>query len=112
MSQSRLRHLFLAFALLLALVAALPSRAQSPSVHLALGNPSGATTDENQPANYLLLREQYAVGYTRDDGIPRWVSWRLIAADVGPVPRYSGNFGSLGISVKRPIFSRWAGARG
>jgi hypothetical protein len=34
--------------------------------HLTLGNPSGAATDVNQPANYLLSRAQYAVSYNRD----------------------------------------------
>jgi endonuclease G, mitochondrial len=87
----RLLPALLALALLLAVVA-LPTRAQDPSPHLALGNPSGATTDPNQPANYLLVREQYALGYIRDDGIPRWVSWRLVAADLGTTPRYSGSF--------------------
>lgn len=82
----------LALVLLLAALAALPARAQSLSVHLALGNPSGATVDPAQLNNYLLLRDQYALGYASDDGIPRWVSWRLLAADLGPVPRYSGNF--------------------
>ncbi len=88
----RLLPQLLVLTLLFALAAVIPSRAQPPSVHLALGNPSGAVTDANQPSNYLLVRDQYAVGYIRDDGIPRWVSWRLVAADVGPTPRYSGNF--------------------
>jgi endonuclease G len=88
----RLFLLRLALALLLGLAGVLPTRAQTPSVHLALGNPSGATTDATQPANYLLVRDQYAVGYIRDDGISRWVSWRLIAGDLGSTPRYSGNF--------------------
>jgi len=88
----RLLPRLLALALLCALSGVPPTRAQPQSVHLALGNPSGAVTDANQPSNYLLVRDQYAVGYIRDDGIPRWVSWRLVAADLGPTPRYSGNF--------------------
>ena len=42
--------------------------------HLALGNPSGATADANQPANYLVAKPQYALSYHRDRGIPNWVS--------------------------------------
>jgi endonuclease G len=47
------------------------------SVHLTLGNPSGALTDVKQPTNYLLVKPQYALSYHRDRGIPNWVSWHL-----------------------------------
>jgi endonuclease G len=49
----------------------------SGSVHLTLGNPSGALTDAKQPTNYLLVKPQYALSYHRDRGIPNWVSWHL-----------------------------------
>ena len=55
--------------------------------HLALGNPSGATADVNQPANYLVTKPQYALSYHRDRGIPNWVSWHLSAAWLGTTPR-------------------------
>jgi endonuclease G len=61
-----------------------------PSVdndHLALGNPSGATTDLSSPNNYLLKKPQFAVGYNRDQGKPNWVSWHLDAADRGSFGR-------------------------
>ncbi|MEZ5424651.1 MAG: DNA/RNA non-specific endonuclease [Pyrinomonadaceae bacterium] len=58
-----------------------------PLVHLTMGNPTGATTDVNQPGNYLLLRDQYAVSYHRDRGIPNWVSWHLDASWLGSTPR-------------------------
>ena len=80
---------------LLALLVALggaPTRAQPPSVHLTLGNPSGAVADPAQPANYLLSRTQYALAYNRDRGIPSWVSWHLDQVDLGPVARYTGPF--------------------
>jgi DNA/RNA endonuclease G (NUC1) len=48
-----------------------------PSVHLTMGNPSGAVTDINQPNNYLLLKPELAISYNRDRGGPNWVSWHL-----------------------------------
>jgi endonuclease G len=45
--------------------------------HLVMGNPSGATTDVNQPSNYLMEKIQYVLSYSRDRGIPNWVSWHL-----------------------------------
>ncbi|WP_243900206.1 DNA/RNA non-specific endonuclease [Hymenobacter defluvii] len=55
--------------------------------NLALGNPSGATTDEKQPTNYLLSKPQFALSYHRDRGIPNWVSWHLSSAWLGSAPR-------------------------
>jgi endonuclease G len=81
--------LLLALALLLA---GWPARAQPSSVHLTMGNPSGAVADAAQSNNYLIVREQYALAYSRDRGTPNWVSWHLEAADLGAAPRYSGNF--------------------
>ena len=58
------------------------------SVHLALGNPSGATNDLRQSDNYLLQKPQYALSYNNAAGTPNWVAWRLgIIADIGPAPR-------------------------
>lgn len=38
---------------------------------LLLGNPSGATTDERKEANnYLMLKTQYALSYSRKRGTP------------------------------------------
>jgi endonuclease G len=45
--------------------------------HLVMGNPSGATTDTNNPNNYLMQKPQYALSYSRDRGTPNWVSWHL-----------------------------------
>lgn len=52
-----------------------------------MGIPSGATTDVNNPFNYLLLRSQYAVSYHRDNGRPNWVSWHLDSSWIGSAPR-------------------------
>jgi endonuclease G, mitochondrial len=64
-----------------------PTRAQTTSLHLTLGNPTNATSDTSQETNYLIERPQYALAYIRADGIPRWVAWRLVASDIGPAPR-------------------------
>ena len=55
------------------------------SVHLSLGNPSGANT--NSPNNYLMIKPQYALSYSRDKGIPNWVSWQLNKSWIGNVDR-------------------------
>lgn len=88
----RLRPLALLPLALALLLGGLTTRAQTPSRHLALGNPSGAVADASQPANYLISREQYALSYHRDRGIPNWVSWHLQASDLGDTPRYEGQF--------------------
>jgi endonuclease G len=55
--------------------------------NLALGNPSNAVHDANQPNNYLIERPQYALSYNRDHGIPNWVSWQVTKQDLGDVQR-------------------------
>jgi endonuclease G len=55
---------------------------------LAMGNPSGATTDAtNSPNNYLMSKAQYALSYSRDRGKPNWVSWHLSSAWLGSTAR-------------------------
>lgn len=51
--------------------------------HLLLGNPSEASTDPNQANNYLIVRPQYALSYSRDRGIANWASWQLNRSWVG-----------------------------
>jgi len=45
--------------------------------HILFGNPSAATLDVNNPNNYLIQLPEYALSYSRDKGIPNWVSWHL-----------------------------------
>ncbi|HEX6183766.1 MAG TPA: DNA/RNA non-specific endonuclease, partial [Pyrinomonadaceae bacterium] len=59
----------------------------SASVHLTMGNPSNATTDTNQPTNYLMEKPQYALAYHRDRGTPVWTSWHLDSTWLGSTPR-------------------------
>jgi endonuclease G len=59
----------------------------SASVHLTMGNPSNATEDVNQPTNYLMIKEAYALSYHRDRGIPNWTSWHLDSTWLGSAPR-------------------------
>lgn len=61
--------------------------ARDPQTHLVMGNPSNATVDINNPLNYLLLKNEYVVGYNRDRGTPNWVSWHLDSSWLGTAPR-------------------------
>jgi len=60
---------------------------ESVSVHLTLGNPSGATTDTSNLDNFLMVKEQYALSFNNTKGGPNWVSWRLEASDIGTEAR-------------------------
>ena len=51
--------------------------AHEAAEHLVMGNPSGATTDVNNSANYLMQKLQYALSYNNARGTPNWVSWHL-----------------------------------
>ncbi|WP_216351200.1 DNA/RNA non-specific endonuclease [Leptolyngbya sp. 'hensonii'] len=61
---------------------------QTPtSVHLLLGNPSGATPDLGNGNNYLIVRSQYALSYSDRRKIPNWVSWQLNRSWLGSTDR-------------------------
>ena len=59
----------------------------SSSVHLTMGNPSGATSNIAVPTNYLMEKSQYAMSYHRDNGRPNWVAWHLNTSWLGSAPR-------------------------
>ncbi|MBF9220590.1 DNA/RNA non-specific endonuclease [Hymenobacter ruricola] len=62
--------------------------AQDPNdSNLALGNPSGATSDPANVTNYLLVHPEFTAGYNANRGIPTWVSWHLDKANLGEAPR-------------------------
>jgi DNA/RNA endonuclease G (NUC1) len=60
---------------------------ESVSVHLTLGNPSGATTDTTSSDNFLIVKSQYTLSYNNTKGGPNWVSWHLQASDIGDQSR-------------------------
>jgi DNA/RNA endonuclease G (NUC1)/fibronectin type 3 domain-containing protein len=57
------------------------------SVHLTMGNPSGAVADINVPNNYLMQKPEYAESYNRDRGTANWVSWHLASEWYGSLTR-------------------------
>jgi endonuclease G len=57
------------------------------SPNVALGDPSNATADASNRNNYLLVKPQYVLSYNDERGGPNWVSWRLVASDIGDVER-------------------------
>ncbi|BAC88016.1 DNA/RNA non-specific endonuclease [Gloeobacter violaceus] len=71
----------------LLLLAPKTSNAQTSSVHLTLGNPSGAVTSTSYSYNYLLIKSQYALSYSDYDKIPNWVSWQLNSSWLGSASR-------------------------
>lgn len=64
-----------------------PQGATVVSPHLLLGNPSSATDDPANRANYLMVKPYYALSYNNPAGRPNWVSWRVTQADLGDAPR-------------------------
>jgi endonuclease G len=61
--------------------------AHTASEHEVLGNPSRATTDVNNPSDYLMEKNQYVLSYNRDKGTPNWVEWHLDPSWLGSVDR-------------------------
>ena len=56
-----------------------------PSIHLTMGNPSGASVGD--PHNYLMEKPEYALSYNRELGRPNWVSWHLSSEWTGTLER-------------------------
>ena len=57
------------------------------SVHLAMGNPTGAAADLGAPNNYLMEKPEFALSYNRDKGAANWVSWHLSSEWIGGLAR-------------------------
>ena len=54
---------------------------------LLLGNPSGATGDIANENNYLMIKPQYSLSYSRAKATPNWVAWRLDTSWLGSAQR-------------------------
>jgi endonuclease G, mitochondrial len=57
------------------------------NINLLMGNPSQATSSPSNAENYLVVRPQYALSYSKNKGIPNWVAWELNAAWLGDAHR-------------------------
>jgi endonuclease G, mitochondrial len=57
------------------------------NINLLMGNPSQATSSPGNSENYLIARPQYALSYSKNKGIPNWVSWELDATWLGDAHR-------------------------
>ncbi len=63
------------------------SAAGSASIHMILGNPSGAAQNTDMPNNYLMEKPQYVLSYNNQKGTCNWVSWQVNASWLGSVNR-------------------------
>ncbi|MDP2324118.1 MAG: DNA/RNA non-specific endonuclease, partial [Gammaproteobacteria bacterium] len=50
---------------------------------MVLGNPSNSTADPANNISYLIQRDQFALDYNDQRGVPNWVSWNLTTDDLG-----------------------------
>jgi endonuclease G, mitochondrial len=53
------------------------SNAGSVEDNMAMGNPSGATTNTAYPNNYLMVKTQFTLAYNNSRGTPAWVAWHI-----------------------------------
>lgn len=56
-------------------------------IHLKLGNPSQATADPQNSANFLIEKPEFALSYNSKTGTANWVSWQLNQSWLGTIKR-------------------------
>jgi DNA/RNA endonuclease G (NUC1) len=81
------RHVFLFWAFLSLAVPTGSWAKLGVDYQMALGNPSGATTDPLIRTNYLVSRSQFVLSYNDDTHQANWVSWSYSLADDGTQAR-------------------------
>ena len=64
-------------------VPASPASADAYNEALPYGNPSNATTDPNNPDNYLVVHDSHVLSYNDSRGTMNWVAWRTTLEDLG-----------------------------
>lgn len=52
-------------------------------VNLLLGNPSNSKGSNNDPNNFLIIKSQFTLSYSKQKGGPNWVSWHVERGDLG-----------------------------
>ena len=57
------------------------------NANLKAGNPSKATTDVANADNYLLIKPQYVLSYSKSRNIANWASWTLNQSWLGSAKR-------------------------
>lgn len=55
--------------------------------NMLMGNPTKATADAANFNNYLMVKQYFALSYSRTRGIANWVSWHTQESDLGSVDR-------------------------
>jgi endonuclease G len=55
--------------------------------NLKAGNPSKATTDVSNVDNYLMLKPQYVLSYSKSRNLANWASWQLNKSWMGDAKR-------------------------
>ena len=57
------------------------------NTHLLLGNPTDAQQNLVQIENYLMDQKYFVEAYSKNRGVPVWVSWHLQSEDIGGAGR-------------------------
>jgi endonuclease G, mitochondrial len=57
------------------------------NANIKLGNPSKATTDVANFDNYLMLKSEYALSYSKSRNLANWASWQLNKSWMGDAKR-------------------------